>query len=317
VLGALKFVQGAIAKKDFVPALAHFRIEDGKVKGYNGQMGLCGPIALDLAVTPKAVPFVRAIEACRDTIAMHLTANGRLSVKSGKFKAFVECIDQPYPDVTPEGEVIAMTGEFLKTLKILSPFIAEDASRPWARGILFRGQSAYATNNVVIVEHWLGFDFPVTVNVPKAAIVELIRINEEPTSIQVSGTSITFHFTGDRWLRTQTFELDWPDVSRVLDRPSNPVDVPAEFFESLDDLTHFVGEHEAVIFNADGSIATSSTEGQGASVSVDPFGAIGIYNLAQLKRLAGVVNRLDFTSSPGMFFGDRLRGAIIGMRIAI
>ncbi len=317
MLNELKFVQGAVAKKDFVPVLAHFRIADGKVKGYNGQLGLCSPINLDLTATPKAVPFVRAIQACQDAISIHMTDTGRMAIKSGRFKAFIDCISEPYPEIEPEGEEVILGGKLLDAIKTVSPFIAEDASRPWARGILFRGQSAYATNNVVIVEKWLGFDFPVEVNVPKSAIVELLRIGEEPERLQVTDTSITFHFSGGRWLRTQTYDLNWPNISKVLDRPASPVDCPDGLFEAITDLTHFVGENGAITFSEDGSIATSSVEGQGASVSVSPFGAVGIYNLEQMKLLTGVVKQLDFTSSPAMFFGDGLRGAIVGMRVQI
>lgn len=317
MLSSLKFVQGAVARKDYVPTLQHFRIEGGKVTGYNGMIGLSGPIDLDLAVTPKAIPFVRAIQACADTIAIHVTSAGKLSIKSGRFKAFIDCITEPFPTIEPEGVEVQMTGAFMPAVKLLAPFIAEDASRPWARGILFRGPSAYATNNVVIVEHWLGFNFPVEVNVPKAAVNELLRINEEPERLQVNDNSITFHFSGGRWLRTQTYDLAWPDLSKVLDRASNPVDAPDGLFEALDSLTHFVGEAGGVLFGDEGLITTSSTEGNGASVTVDPFGATGVYNLEQLKSLAGIVQRLDFSMSPGMFFGEGVRGAIAGMRVVV
>lgn len=103
MIEALKFVRGAVAKKDFVPALTHFRIENGSIKGYNGTIGLCSPIALDLDASPKALPFIKAIETCRDTVSMHLTGAGRLAVKSGKFRAYVECTPEPFPDVTPTG----------------------------------------------------------------------------------------------------------------------------------------------------------------------------------------------------------------------
>ena len=318
MLQALRFVQGAVAKKDFVAALTHFRIEGGKVIGYNGALALCGPIDLDLEITPRAVPFIRAIQACKDeTITMHVTNTGRLSVKSGNFKAFIDCIAEPYPIIAPEGIEVKLDGEFLKTIKTLAPFIAEDASRPWARGILFRGPSAYATNNVVIVEHWLGFNFPVEVNVPKSAVTELLRIDEEPERLQVSENNITFHFSGGRWLRTQTYDLNWPDVAKILDRESNSCDIPPGFFTALEDLTHFVGEAGGILFQADGAMTTSSTEGEGASVAVEPFGATGIYNIEQLKRLIDVAERADFSISPAMFFGDRLRGAIVGMRITV
>lgn len=313
MLSALKFVSGAVAKKDYAPTLTHFRIEGGRIRGYNGQLALCSPIALDLEVTPKAVPFVRAVEACSETISMHLTPNKRLSIKSGAFKAFIDCTEAPFPTIEPEGQQVTVPGEFLSAMATLLPFIAEDASRPWARGILFHGPAAYATNNIVIIEHWLGFAFPVTINVPKAAVVELLRIGEEPRSIQVTNSSVTFHYDENRWLRTQTYDLFWPDVMRILDSPSQPQPVPDGFFSALENLTHFVDENERVFFALDG-MSTSAIDGEGAAVAIDPFGAVGTFNLSQLKKLCGVATSIDFSTSPARFFGDNLRGAIIGMR---
>ena len=40
VLSALKFVQGSVAKKDFVPALKHVVIENATVRGFNGVLAL-------------------------------------------------------------------------------------------------------------------------------------------------------------------------------------------------------------------------------------------------------------------------------------
>ena len=75
------------------------------------------------------------------------------------------------------------------------PFIAEDASRPWARGVLFDSQFARATNNIVIVEYWLGSTvFPIPINMPKSAITEVLRIGEEPEKTYVNETNITLIF---------------------------------------------------------------------------------------------------------------------------
>ena len=54
MLKELKFVQGAVSSKDFIPALTHFRIENGTVRSFNGLLALCSPIALDIDCTPKA-----------------------------------------------------------------------------------------------------------------------------------------------------------------------------------------------------------------------------------------------------------------------
>jgi hypothetical protein len=315
MLDALRFVQGAVAKKDFVPTLQHFRIEGGTIRGYNGMMGLCCPIALNLDVCPKAVPFIKAIQTCKDTIAIHMTAGGRLSIKSGTFKAFVDCINEPFPEVLPEGQCIDLKGELLGVLKLLSPFIAEDASRPWARGILLRNQSAFATNNVCLIEYWLGYDFPIELNIPKAAVSELLRINEEPTGLQFTESSVTFHFAGQRWLRTQTYSTIWPDLGKIFDQPAALAPVPAGLWEAAADLASFTDDMERV-FIREGMLATSSIEGEGAVIEIPGLLEPACFNLKQLRLLEGVATLLDLSKYPApcAFRGERIRGAIVGMR---
>ena len=89
MLKELKFVQGAVAKKDFVPAMTHFRIGD-TVRSFNGNMAICSPIALDLECTPKAETLVRAISNCQEEVVLSMTAKGRLKVHSGSFNAYIE-----------------------------------------------------------------------------------------------------------------------------------------------------------------------------------------------------------------------------------
>ena len=77
MLEVLKFVKGAVGKKDYVPALTHFQIADGRITGFNGKISLSSPIALDLECCPKAIPFVKAIEACTDTAPGPCGGHGR------------------------------------------------------------------------------------------------------------------------------------------------------------------------------------------------------------------------------------------------
>ena len=44
MLESLKFVKGAVSRKDHVPALTHFQIKNGFVKGHNGTLTLCAPM---------------------------------------------------------------------------------------------------------------------------------------------------------------------------------------------------------------------------------------------------------------------------------
>lgn len=318
MLADLRFVQGAVARKDYEPSLTHFCIKDGRILGYNGAIALCTPTDLPISCVPKAVPFVKAVATCREAIELHMTENGRLCIRSAGFKAFVECLeDGEYPDVQPEGTVVDIPdGGILPALQQLTPFIGQDASRPWARGVLLRGHSAFATNNIIAVQKWLGYRFPVDINIAEEAVEEILRIGEEPRQIQVGENSATFHFGGGRWLRCQLLSTEWPDVERIFDRPSDPKPLPEGFFDGLHSLTAFTDDLDHV-YLLDGVLSTAAADGTGASVRVEGVPAGGVYNVRQLLHLEGIVRTIDLAAfpEPCMWFGEKLRGAIVGMRL--
>lgn len=317
----LKFVRGAVAKKDIIPGMTHFRVHQGTIKAHNGIITICSPIELGIDCQPKAVDFIKAIELCEGATAMALTAAGRLSVRSGKFKAFINCVDETFPDVEPEGEVhVLPEGGLMTALKVLETMIAEDASRLWARGILFRGQFAHATNNVVICQYWLGYEFPFDLVIPHLAVNELIRIGIEPTSVQFTENSVTFHYPGGRWFRTQTNPTTWPDIARVLDKEGiQALDLPPNFFKDVELLRPFADDLNHLYF-VNGAMATHIDEGLGARVEHDPdfvhiFPTEAVYNLNMMRMLSSVATSFDFNQSPALFFGENLRGAIMPMRL--
>lgn len=318
MLAALKFVQGAVAKKDFVPALTHFLIEKGSVRGFNGVMALCSPIPLDLECKPKADSIIRAIGNCEETVQLSMTPAGRLSVRSGAFKAFIDCVQGETPHPEPEGDSVSIDGAaLLQAFKTLAPFIGDDAARPWANGVLLRGASAFATNNVTLVECWLGFTFPKEANVPRQAVREMLRINEAPVSAQMTNTSITFHYSEGRWVRTQLFSTEWPDLAKVLECKSSPVAMDNRLFIALEKIKTFTDKIGRVYIGNE-QVATHPEENtEGAAYDVPGLRWEGIYQLDMLNRLQGVALSIDWSGFPGpcMFFGDRVRGAIIGMRL--
>lgn len=318
MLDSLRFVQGAVARKDFVHALTHFQIKDGFVKGYNGALTLCAPIDLDLDVTPKASTFTRAILTCKDVIQITQTNAGRLSIKSGKFRALVDCTDEAFPVTEPEGDSLDFpTGGVLKALKALLPFVAKDASRPWACGILLRDQSAHATNNSVLIEYWLGYRFPLALNIPKDAVTEMLRIGEEPLRMQCTENSVTFFYSGDRWLKTQLYSLEWPDLNKVFNDPAtNLVAIPEGLWESLEDLQPFVDKLRR-IYVTDGKLSTHREDAEGALIEVTGLAGSGIYNVDFLLELQGIAEQIDLHWRDGkgiFFYGAGIRGAMMGQR---
>lgn len=317
MLKDLKFVQGAVAKKDLIPAMTHFRIEGGQVRSFNGQMAISSPIAFNIDCNPKASQLVKAIGQCEDEIVLSMTPGNKLRIQSGKFRAFVETVDGDTAHPLPEGDVINFDGEqLLKACQTLYDFIGNDASRPWTNGILFMGQSAFATNNVCLIEYWLGSPFPFVINVPRNCINELLRVDEPPTHAQIHERSITFHYTDGRWIRSQLLDTTWPDLTKILDSAAKPSVIPPELFEGIETLKK-MSDGTSRIYIQNGILRTHLEEFTGGIYEVDGLDFEGCYNIAMFSLMNGVATTADFTlyPAPCLFFGERVRGAIIGMRM--
>lgn len=314
----LNFVKGAVARKDFLPELTHFNIKDGRITGFNGDMALSAPIATDIKAKPHAATFIKAVNACEQETALSVTKTGRLSLKSGKFRALIDCLpeDHPVTPILPDGKLIDLGETFFPCIKALAPFMGVDASRPWATGIMLKSGSALATNNICMVEYWHGTTLPFEINIPKSAIIELLRINETPTKIQMTQHSISFHFEGGRWLRSQLLATNWPDVSRVFEQvnASVPVAVPAGLFEGLEKIKPFIDEGARVFFGEAG-LATSHDPEAATTVDIDGLPAGPCFNHAMLSLLNGTAKKIDFSNYPRpcKFEGEKLRGVILGL----
>lgn len=324
MLKELKFVQGAVAKKDFVPEMKHFAIEKGVVRSFNGVVALSSPIPFDIDCNPRADQLVKAISHCKETASLSMTATGRLRIVSGAFRAFVECVDGEMPHVEPEGDFVHVNGnEVQEAFAALEPFIGNDASRPWTNGVLLRGQSAYATNNVMLAQYWMGSPFPADVNIPKAAIAEVLRINEVCIGLQVTKTSLTFHFADKRWVRTALLSTEWPNLSPILDKPANLQPVNSSLFDALESLKPFADKLGRVFIYGNKAYTHVDAKGMpssedGAAYDIEGVQFAGIYRIEMLERLAelgeGLEADMSFYPEPCLFRNKRLRGAIIGMR---
>lgn len=323
MLDALRFAAAAIARKDYVPALTHYKIKDGRVTGFNGVIGLSSDIDVDLDVQPNATKFMAAIKACPDTIALNMTPAGKLAVKSGKFKSYVDCLAEDIGTfVEPEGEEVDLGPYFLDGIKALEPAMGIDASRLWSQGIKLQRQSMFATNNVLLTEYWHGTEIPFDVVIPDVAIHELVRIDERPTRIQVTHKSISFWFGDNRWLRTNLLDGgSWPTdkLEQILSASTGAQNaLTEEFKEALETLKPFLND-SGTIYLTNNQMSTSKHEGEGTIIEIDLPGIEGMhaYHHKQLVLLTELATTIDWSAypKPCMLRGGRLRGAIVGQRL--
>jgi hypothetical protein len=219
-----------------------------------------------------------------------------------------------FPHIEPDGMLIPGGGHILQALKALYPITSEDASRPWAGAVLLDGQSAYATNNIIVAQYWMGMPFPFRVAVPRYCIKEVLRINEEPLQIQLTANNLTFHYEGARWLRTQLVACDWPDIANLVSTVGGAQPAaPEGLWDALATLAPFADE-QARLYALGGRLATAREEG--CSVDVAGIPDTGIYNLKMLTLLEGLATSIDFTAYPAPlpWAGDNVRGLFMGLR---
>lgn len=327
ILEVLKFVKGGVSRREQLPVLQHFCIQNGEIQSGNGIISLSSPIQLALDCNPLAAPFISAIGACESLSsvpAFSMQNNGRLRMVAGKFRVNIDCTPEAFPHINPEGSYIELQPGLLKAFQVLEPMVGEDASRPWARGVLIRDGSAYATNNVVIGQYWLGWKFSFDINVPDECIREIIRVKTEPCGISASDRSITFFYKDGRWIRSQLLTTVWPSIEPVLDRPSSACALPADFYDALTYLEPYCDQHRSIYFPNNHTLSTHLQEDQGATfelaTELSTADIRGRYNIDQLRRLEGLASICDWTlfPAPALFYGTgdlaQFRGAIVGMK---
>jgi hypothetical protein len=240
----LMFVRGAVAQKDLVPVLTHFHFYDGRVQGGNGRLAIDAPLPelRGVDVTVPAKRFLSAVDACDGEPTMNVTDAGRLSLRRNRFRALLPLAEhESYPRAVPEGERYDVDAGLVDALRRLVPFVSEDASRPWSRGVLLRDGYAYATNNVVIARVPCTWDAP-AVNLPAEAIAELVRVKRALQYVQQTDKSVTFHYDGGAWMRSALYDLAWPSVDQFFAPDEGAVlrDVPDGVAAGVESLLPFV-----------------------------------------------------------------------------
>lgn len=320
MLDELKFAQGAVSKKDMIPAMSHFCIENRQVRATNGVVTIGSPIACDLNIRPKAVAMVQAISRCDGTVAMNVTPAGKLSIRSQGFKAFVECTADEYDYPRPQGVATPVKGDaFREAMETLRPFIAARGSaHRFAQGVCLSGKSAMATNGKAVAEYWIGSQFPFQVTIPIDAVSEFVRVKESPIHLLIDERSLTAYYEGGKWIRTVLVPEPFP-TKAVMELFENEkgtyVELSKEHFEVVSKLKPFLGNEETVIFDM-GNVRTHLDTNEGAQVDSTLSEKLIRIKFSDFMALEDIANKIAFNSfddGPSFFKGSVVRGAIMGM----
>lgn len=321
----LKFVQGSVSKKEFLPVLKHFVIENGTVRGFNGIIALCAPVPLSLSCKPRAEQLVDAVANCTEDVSMALTETGRLRIRSGKFATSVDCSpEEETPHAKPDGVKYLIDGAtFLEAVKTLAPFVSDDASRPWSNAILFWHDKAYATNNVIAAEYTMASPvFQDAVVIRREAVKEILRIGDPPVAVQIARNSVTLHYGDNLWLFSLLGDANqWPNLPALLGKVEDGVQMPVDpdLFEGLAYLRKRADKIGRVYFGNGKLCTVDENEPDGTEYHLPWLTHKAIYNIDMFSLLKDVVHTFDFTNwpVPSKFYSEdkRLIGVIAGLKL--
>lgn len=290
-------------------------IKFGKIFCATQKLIVSSPIDLDINCSPNAKEFLNAVKLCKNTTSFSKIENSLL-IKSGRFSAKIKCLDGEGQTFVPKGKVYNIDGEnFVKSLKAISKFVANNENQLWSSGVLISKGSAFATNNIILIEKWLNEEFPITCNIPLSVIEELVRLKEYPESIQSDEKTLTFHYKDDRFITTVLYDLQWPNVRKILNVESDLKCLPNDFFNTLEELKSFVDKDGFIYFD-NNRISTEYNGSTGATFEVQDLEfKKSKFKFDSVEKLKGVVEKIDISKypKPCPFVGDKLRGVIIGV----
>jgi hypothetical protein len=316
LLSALEFLAPAAASIG-APYQTHCQIKDHAAMIFNGTIAMGIMIAEDLVANPNLLLLIAALSKCKEETQIVQLDNNRLSIKSGKFNAYVPCVE---PDtlapVIPDRSAYPCNDAIKTSLKIVGDIAEEKSPRVITASVMLRTGSAIATNGHIIMEHWHGIDMPPLL-LPKLAVTNLLKIDKKIVSFGVSMnteqqfTSVTFWFADGSWFRTQLYTEKWPDVDKILNSPATLWPVPSGLWEALDAIKDFTGEENRVYCEGK-TISTNDDLAVGANYEISGVMPKIIFNHKLLSMFAPYATQADFATEfdGAKFQGEGFRGAL-------
>lgn len=317
LLQALEFCS-CVAEKLGAPYETHIGLRNNWAIAFNGIVAAGSPIAEDIIAYPHTLLLVEALSKCSDGFSLTQLDNGRLSIKSGKFKAVVPCLD---PDLmqtaVPDPMIAPITNKFKEAVEAVGVLASENAQHVLTASVLMNGQTVISTNRVMLMEAWHGLDLPPNVPLPKQFVAALVKQKKNLTGFGFSNNSATFYFEDGCWLRTQLYSDEWPDVSTILNRQANLWTIDPSFFKSLEAVIPF--SEDGNIYSDTNLLKSHPDDGVGATFECNGVPKGFVYPAKQLMLMKQHVKKIDYMASGIhdssyclVFEGDICRGVISG-----
>jgi len=317
LLKALEFCS-VVCEKLGTPCETHIGLRNNWAIAFNRIVAAGYPISEDIYCYPHTLLLLEALSKCEESYSLTQLDNSRLSIKSGKFKAVIPCLNPNLmQDALPDPQIAPVTNKFKEAIEAVGVLANEDAQHVLTASVLMNGASVIATNRVMILEYWHGLDLPPNIPLPKQFVSALTKQKKNLTGFGFSNNSATFYFEDGCWLRTQLYNDQWPDINSILNREANLWSIDPSFFDALKAIEPFSDDKNAYFDTNLIMSHPNNAEGATHECSGIPKGVV--YPIRQLMIMKPYVKKIDFNADGGnkasyccVFYGDECRGMIAG-----
>lgn len=316
LLAAIEFCS-CVSEKVGAPYETHIGLKSNWAVAFNGIVAAGSPIEEDVYCYPHTMLLIDALSKCEETFSLTQLDNGRLSVKSGKFKAIVPCLDPILmQEALPDPQLAPITNKFKEAVEAVGVLASENAMHVLTASVLMNGQSVISTNRTMLFEYWHGLDLPSNIPLRKEFIKALVKTKKNLTGFGLGKSSVTIFFEDGCWVRTQLYADEWPDVSRILNIEANLWSIDQNFFKALDAVAPFSADGNVYF---DTNLLMSDADNAGASFECNGLPKGIVYPIKQLMMMKPYVKKIDYKAN-GLnnssyclkFEGDNVRGVISG-----
>ena len=317
LLQALEFCS-VVAEKLGSPNETHIGLRNRWAVAFNGIVAAGCPIPEDIFCHPHTLLFMEALSKCDEGYSLTQLDNQRLSIKSGKFKATVPCLDPLLmQDAAPDPMIAPLTNKFKDAVEAVGVLANEASLQVVTASILMNGASVISTNGKMLLEYWHGLDLPPNVPLPKEFVKCLVKQKKNLTGFGFSNCSATFWYEDGSWLRTQLYADSWPDVNRILNREANLWTIDQGFFKALEAIAPF--SEDGNVYSDLNLLMSHADKELGASYECAGIPKGFVYPIKQLQIMKPYVTKIDYMASGVadssyclVFMGDAMRGVISG-----
>lgn len=315
---ALDFIKLAQSDKaNDLAAKSHCRLAKGYAVSFDGVLAMGHPIEDELELCPHTFRLIDALKRCKQALSITQLDGDKLVIKSGGFRAVIPCLNPAaLPYAMPDPNVGTIDNSIRDGFAMLNPVVSGAGHTTVEASLLLQNNSMVATDRMFLLEFWHGINLPDGLAVPKDAINAVCKIKLDLVGIGVSDRTITFHYDGGAWLRTQLYGEEWPDTGRVLNQgdPHTAKEVPPALFDAVEAVASF--SPDGAIHTFDGYIGSHTTDAAGATYELEgitPGLCFGFKHLSAIKDVAASIDMIG-VGGITFFYGERTRGAIAQRR---